>query len=132
MEAKMVRLTTAVLATVAVIATTSSAFAQAVPVQVGPNSAQGDMGTAHNAGDGEFIGCAISAPAYADSPMIICEASDSVGTFGYCFSTSPVLLAAAESMTTVSEVSFMWDDSFTCTSLVITNFSQPPGRNTNP
>jgi hypothetical protein len=132
MEAKMVRLTTAVLASVALVAMTSPAFADPVSVDLADSQAQGDMGTAHNLGDGEFIGCTVNAPAYADSPMVICQARASDGTFAICFSTSPILISAAESMTTVSEVAFAWDSQQTCTSLLIGNYSQPPGRNTSP
>ena len=128
----MVRLTTAVLASVALVAMTSPAFADPVSVDLADSQAQGDMGTAHNSTDGEYIGCAVNAPAYADSPMVICQARDGAGNFGLCFSTNPILIAAAESMTTVSEIAFAWDSNQSCTSLLIGNYSQPPGRNTSP
>jgi hypothetical protein len=126
----MVRLGTVVLASVAVLALATPAFAGAVVVST--SSAQGDMGTAHNLGDGEYIGCSVHATAYADTPMLLCQAQDSKGEFAFCFTNSPVLVAAAQAMTTVSDVSFGWDDGSNCSWLVIANYSQPPGRTTTP
>jgi hypothetical protein len=130
----MVRLGTVVLASVATLALATPALAGAVVVT--SSSAQGDMGTAHNAhagtDDPEYIGCSVYATAYSDTPMLMCQAQDSKGEFGFCYSNSPVLIAAAQAFTTVADVSFGWDETFNCSWLTIANYSQPPGRNTTP
>jgi hypothetical protein len=107
------------------VATALAGTAWAVPVQVFPTWARGDMGTAHNTVG--FIGCWIDTDPIGP-PLLYCEANDGAGNDNFCMTTNPVMMSVAQSMTTVAEIEFGWDGAHGCTWITISNFSQPPGR----
>jgi len=100
--------------------------ALAGPVQVFSDYAVGDMGTAHNATNGQYIGCWVDND--TSSSLLYCEAFDGVAGLTYCFSTVQGLIDTASGMADSSNISFGWDGSHVCTYLMVSNFSQNPGR----
>ena len=115
----------------AVISIVSSTGALAGPVQVFSDWARGDMGTAHNATNGQYIGCWTDSDADGP-PLVYCEAYDGAGGLNYCFTISSSIVSTLQTIADSSDIEFGWDDSHTCTFLTINNFSQPPARSASP
>ena len=122
----MRRLHRALLA--AVIATcVGTGTAMAGPVQVFSDWARGDMGTAHNSSTGQYIGCWVDSDS-GGIPLLYCEAFDGAGALSFCFSINTALMTTVASMADSSDIEFGWDDAHACSFLMISNFSQTPGR----
>jgi hypothetical protein len=111
-------------AVIAVGLMASPAFAG--PVQVFTDWARGDMGTAHNATNGQYIGCWLDSDTVGP-PLLYCEAYDG-SQVSFCFSTNSNLITVSSTMTSLSDIEFGWNDDHTCSFLMINTFSQPPGR----
>jgi len=117
--------TTVLAAAMFLLTSVGSAFA--TPVQIFSDWARGDMGTAHNSTDGQYIYCWVSSD-LAGPPLLYCEAYSGQGQFSFCFSINNNLLSVLPTMTSESQIEFGWDDGHSCSFLMINNFSQPPGR----
>ena len=100
--------------------------AVAGPVQIFSDYARGDMGTAHNATNGQYIGCWVEND--TSSSLLYCEAFDGTAGLTFCFSTNTGLIDTASGMADSSDIEFGWDDSHVCSFLMVSNFSQYPGR----
>lgn len=111
-------------ATMAIALCAGSAFAG--PVQIFSDYARGDMGTAHNATNGQYIGCWVEND--TSSSLLYCEAFDGVAGLTFCFSTNMGLIDTASGMADSSDIEFGWDDAHVCSFLMVSNFSQYPGR----
>ena len=101
--------------------------ALAGPVQVFTDWARGDMGTAHNATNGQYIFCWVETDP-TGPPMLYCEAFDGVAGMSFCYSTNGNLVSTAAGTADSSDIEFGWDDSHVCTFLMISNDSHFPGR----
>jgi hypothetical protein len=101
--------------------------AVAGPVQVFGNWARGDMGTAHNAGTSQYIGCWVNTDTVGP-PLLYCEANDGLGSVNFCYTTNANMLNTMQTVQLSSDIEFGWDGSHGCTWITISNFSQPPGR----
>jgi hypothetical protein len=101
--------------------------ASAGPVQVFGSWAHGDMGTAHNAGSAQYIGCWVNTDTIGPT-LLYCEANDGAGNVNFCYSTNTNMVNVAQTIQTVSDIQFGWDVYHSCTWFTINNFSQPPGR----
>jgi hypothetical protein len=101
--------------------------ALAGPVQVYGNWARGEMGSAHNAGGAQYIGCWINSDS-SGPPLLYCEANDGAGAMNFCYSTNPSMLQVASTIQSSSELSFGWDALHACSWYTVSNFSQAPGR----
>lgn len=104
----------------------SAGTATAGPVQIFSDWARGDMGTAHNATNGQYIGCWVEND--TSSSLLYCEAFDGVAGLSFCFSTLGGLVDTASGMADSSDIEFGWDTGHNCTFLMVSNFSQPAGR----
>ena len=114
------------LAAVTVAIGLGASPAIAGPVQIFSDYAKGDMGTAHNSTTGQYIGCWVEND--TSSSLLYCEAFDGTAALTYCFSTNMGLIDTASGMTDSSDIEFGWDDGHSCTFLMVSNFSQYPGR----
>jgi len=101
--------------------------ALAGPVQVFSDWARGDMGTAHNATNGQYIGCWVDTDP-TGPPLLYCEAFDGATSVGFCFTTNYNLLATAAGIADSTDIEFGWDDGNVCSFFMVNNFSQFPGR----
>ncbi len=100
--------------------------AVAGPVQIFSDWARGDMGTAHNSITGMYIGCWVEND--TSSSLLYCEAFDGVAGLTFCFTTNGGIVSTAAGIADSSDIEFGWDDGHACTFLMVSNFSQPPGR----
>jgi hypothetical protein len=104
-----------------------SSLAGTGPVQVFGNWARGDLGAAHNAGGGQYIGCwANSDP--AGPPLLYCEVNDGAGNFNFCFTQNSNLMSVLQTIQSTSDLQFGWGPDHTCLWLTIGHYSQSPGR----
>jgi hypothetical protein len=101
--------------------------ASATTVQVFSDWARGDMGTAHNASNGQYIYCWVTSD-IGGPPILYCEAYDGLGATSFCFSVNSYLVNIATGMADSTQVEFGWDDGHLCSFLTVNNTSQTPGR----
>jgi hypothetical protein len=101
--------------------------AHAGPVQVFGSWATGDLGTSHNLGGAQYIGCyATTDP--AGPPLMYCEANNGLGSFNFCYSTSVSMFNTLQTIQSSSDIQFGWDAYHSCNFFTVQNYSQPPGR----
>jgi hypothetical protein len=123
----MLTLRQGMLALALVCALAGGALAGSGPVQVYGNWAHGDLGAAHNAGGGAYIGCWSNSDP-AGPPLYYCEANDGAGSFNFCYTQNTNLASALQSMTSTSDLQFGWATDHTCVWLTVGNHSHSPGR----
>ncbi|MEA2698974.1 MAG: hypothetical protein QOI66_3245 [Myxococcales bacterium] len=112
-------------ATIALCLFGSTALAGSV--QVFSDWARGDMGTAHNATNGQYIGCWVETDP-SGPPLLYCEAFDGATSVAFCYTTNGNLVNTAAGMADSTDIEFGWDDGNVCSFLMVNNFSQFPGR----
>lgn len=85
--------------------------------------AQGSIGSARNSNDNsQYIGCKLSAS--AGYTNVVCEATDAVGRFAYCYSSDWRFIEAVKAMGSNSQIMFIWRDSYYCSYINISNDSR--------
>ena len=116
-----------IMVAAALFLVTSAGSAFATPVQIFSDWARGDMGTAHNSTNGQYIYCWLSTD-IKGPPLLYCEAYDGTGAFSFCFSINETLQSIVGSMTSESQIEFGWEDGHTCSFFTVKNTSESPGR----
>jgi hypothetical protein len=123
----MVTLRKGSLALALVCGLAGGALAAGGPVQVFGNWARGDLGAAHNAGGGQYVGCWTNSDAVGP-PLLYCEANDGAGNFNFCFTQNTNLVSVYQSIQSSSDIQFGWATDHTCLWLTVSSNSQSPGR----
>lgn len=107
------------------IAANSVAYAGAVNpsiVVVNTGQAYGTLAAARSSSDTlEYIGC--QTVATTTGLQLSCSAQNSSGVSTYCNSTNQYMVNMAMGISQASYVSFQWDSSHNCTSVVVSNSS---------
>jgi hypothetical protein len=100
-----------------------------LPVRIDTTNhiAYGALGSAGNSLDGtQYIGCWIEAWAMSGlpaTPRVTCQAQDATGLVKSCSSSATQFIQAVQAASGDVEVYFMWDDSYNCTYIAISNIS---------
>ncbi|QWP75924.1 hypothetical protein J5226_20310 [Lysobacter sp. K5869] len=114
----------AAFAVVAAFAPAHAGFKQSVPVDIGTNYAEGNVGYARNSTDAkQSIGCTVYATSGAATPSAMCTAANAFGARVSCTTTEAPLVSAAQSAKGDSYIHFMFDAAKKCTEIWVDNDS---------
>lgn len=106
------------------LAPAHAGFKQSVPVDVGLNYAEGNVGYARNSADAkQSIGCTVYATSGAATSSAVCTAANAFGARASCTTTEPPLVSAAQSVKGDSYIHFMFDAAKKCMEIWVDNDS---------